>query len=233
MQEKDRIFLSSAEALTAVNIAFSQYPSQFNMISVVWPLVFGRDAYVMKDSNRRTIWAKTSRHAKLMQADENDLKHYIIARLAQLTPSSEQLAQICSQVFGTPARAGMKSPESGADGVWIDTDMADFKCLQCGNCCRTLNYRDGCSLGDYRRWQKLGRDDILAWVGKVKKNGHVVACRIWMEPGTNRYADVCPWLKPMDQSGHSQCTIYDLRPTICRQYPGTRKHGRLTGCRGV
>jgi Fe-S-cluster containining protein len=30
-----------------------------------------------------------------------------------------------------------------------------------------------------------------------------------------------------------RCTIHDIRPTICRQYPGSRKHARMTGCRGV
>jgi len=234
MPENERLFLSTQEALDAVNIAFSQYSLQFYLIEGLWPLVFGRDAYVMRDSNRPHFWAKTSKRSKLLPAGENDLKQWIVSHLQQSPPSLEQLAIICSLVFGTPVCTALESSTTnGLDGVWIKTDMADFKCLQCGHCCRTLNYRDGCSLDDYRRWQQLGRDDILAWVGTVRKNGSLVACRIWLEPGTNHYAEICPWLKQVDQSGRTTCTIHDVRPAICRQYPGTRKHARLTGCKGV
>ena len=233
MQEKDRFFLSTEEALAAVGLAFTQYPSQLNLISVIWPLVFGRESYVMRDSGRGTIWAKTSKRSKLISASEDSLKRLIVERLKQLPPPPQQLAKICSQVFGTRTVAGIKPIAQAPAGIWIDTDMADFRCIQCGRCCRKLNYRDGCSMDDYQRWQTLGRDDILAWVGTVSRDGRVIACRIWMEPGTNRYADVCPWLKQVDPSGRSMCTIHDVRPTVCRQYPGTRKHARMTGCQGV
>lgn len=234
MQNKDRLFLSIGEALDAISVALSQYSSQVNLISTVWPLVFGRDAYVTQDSGRRHFWAKTSKRSKLMSANENELKQWIVDHLKQSPPPLDQLAQICCQVFGTPARVALESSTTAEPaGVWIKTDMAGFKCIQCGHCCRTLNYRDGCSLDDYRCWQKMGRDDILEWVGVVRKNKDVIACRIWLEPGTNHYAKVCPWLKQVDQSGRTLCTIHDVRPTVCRQYPGTRKHARLTGCRGV
>ena len=117
--------------------------------------------------------------------------------------------------------------------VWVDTGMADFTCLRCGHCCRTLDYRDGCSVDDYRRWQALGREDILAWVGVVGQEGRIKAVRIWMEPGTNRYAEVCPWLGKTKDPKRFRCTIHEVRPMICRQYPGSRKHARMTGCRGV
>lgn len=234
MPENETLFLSPQEAVDAVKIAFSQYSSQFHLIEGVWPLVFGCNAYVIRDSNRRHFWAKTSERSKLMSAGEKDLKQWIVSHLKQSPPSLEQLAKICCMVFGTPVCATPElSTTNGPSGVWIKTDMADFKCLQCGHCCRTLNYRDGCSLDDYRCWQQLGRDDILEWVGTVFKNGSLVACRIWLEPGTNQYAQICPWLKQVDQSGRTTCTIHDVRPTICRQYPGTRKHARLTGCKGI
>lgn len=234
MQEEDGLFLSTREALDAVSFAFSQYPTQFNMISNVWALVFGSDTYVVRDSKKPHFWAKTSNRSKLVAAGEDDLKQWVVQRLKQSPPSLHMLAQICSQVFGASARAVLQ-PSTGKEtgGVWIKTDMADFKCIQCGHCCRTLNYSDGCSLEDFRRWRQLGRDDILAWVGTVRRKGRLIACRIWMEPGTNRYAAVCPWLKQVDQSGRTRCTIHEVRPSICRQYPGTRKHARMTGCQGV
>lgn len=233
MPDDERIFLSTRDALEAVSAAFAQYRSQLNLLAVVWPLVFGQDAFVIRDAKRRTIWAKRAKRSKLIAGDEDDLKQWIIARLKQSPPPPRRLAQICSHVFGTLTRAQSDPTPGETAGVWIDTDMADFECIQCGHCCRTLNYRDGCNLDDYTRWRELGRDDILDWVGTVRENGRVIACRIWMQPGTNQYADVCPWLKPVDQSGLSLCAIHDVRPTICRQYPGTRKHARMTGCRGV
>jgi Fe-S-cluster containining protein len=234
MQENGNLFLSAREAVEAVSIALCQYSFQFNLISAVWPLAFGRDAYVMRDSNRRDYWAKTAKHGKLLAAGEDDLKQLVANQLKQSWPPLDTLALICRQVFGTPTHAVLQSSTGeGTGGIWIKIDMTDFQCIQCGHCCRTLNYRDGCSLDDYRRWQKLGRDDILDWVGTVQKDGDIIACRIWMEPGTNQYAEICPWLQQVDRSGRSLCTIYDVRPTVCRQYPGTRKHARLTGCRGV
>ncbi len=234
MQEKDGLFLSTQEAVQAVNIALSRYSSQFNLIANVWPLVFGRDAYVIRDSTPRLFWVKTSSRSKLVSADEDDLKRLMMERLKRSPPSLSKLATICRQVFGTPTHH--VSDPSAAEkpaGIWIKTDMADFQCIRCGQCCQTLNYHDGCSLEDYRRWQELGRDDILAWVGTVRQNEVVITCRIWIEPGTNHYAEVCPWLKQIDQSGRTLCTIHTVRPTVCRQYPGTRKHARLTGCQGV
>ena len=233
MPENDRIFLSTGEALEAVRAAFTQYPSQVNLISVIWPLVFGHESYVMQDSNRRTIWVKTSKRSKLIAASEDDLKQRIVRRLKQSPPPLQQLASICSQVFGTRTCASSTPTLKTTAGIWIDTDMADFKCIQCGHCCQTLNYHDACSIDDYQRWQALGRTDILEWVGTICEEGEVIACRIWMEPGTNRYADTCPWLKQVDQSGRTRCTIYDVRPSVCRHYPGTRKHARMTGCLGV
>ena len=96
MPENERLFLSTQEALDAVNIAFSQYSSQFYLIEGLWPLVFGRDAYVMRDSKRPHFWAKTSKRSKLLSAGENDLKQWIVSHLQQSPPSLEQLAKFAA-----------------------------------------------------------------------------------------------------------------------------------------
>ena len=157
----------------------------------------------------------------------------VVDQLKRLPPDPEHLARICSQVFGVHACAGSGPEPDACPGIWIDTDMANFSCTQCGHCCRTLNYHDGCSVDDYQRWQDLGRSDILDWVGVVRQHGQVTACRIWLTPGTNDFAETCPWLTRSPDPNRYVCTIHDVRPTICRQYPGSRKHARMTGCRGV
>lgn len=233
MQQKSRRFYSIAETIEALRIAFAQYPSQLNLLRLVWPMVFGDNAYLITDTPHPRIWAKRPDRKKPFSADEATLKKQIIDQLAALPPDPGQLAGICVHVFGTPAEAGTARNGTGPPGIWIETDMGGFACTRCGHCCRTLDYRDGCTLADYRRWQALGRRDILAWVGTVRRDGKVVACRIWMEPGTNRYAETCPWLKAESGTRRTVCTIHDVRPMVCRHYPGSRKHARLTGCRGV
>ena len=233
MPEKERLFLTIDEALEAVRGDFVQYASQLNLLSVIWPMVFGEGAYVLQDARSRSVWAKIPGKTKLIPSSEDDLKQRIVDQLKRLPPDPEHLARICSMVFGAHVKADSGPEPDLLPGIWIDTDMADFVCTQCGRCCRTLNYHDGCSVTDYELWQDLGRTEILDWVGTIRQNGRVTACRIWILPGTNRFAETCPWLSMSSDRDHYVCTIHDVRPTICRQYPGSRKHARMTGCRGV
>ncbi len=233
MHASDRFFLTPDQALEAVSRAFAQYPAQLKLLCTLWPMVFGEDAYVYHDPGRRVVWAKRDGRARLVRVGEDDLKRWTVERMRQVPPPLNLLARILAQVFGVRCVAGPGPDANATDGIWVATDMGDFVCTRCGHCCRNLNYRDGCTPDDYARWQALGRSDILEWVGTVRRQGRVVACRIWMLPGTNRYADACPWLSTADPGGPATCTIHDLRPAVCRSYPGSRKHARLTGCSGV
>ncbi len=233
MQETERLFLSINQALDAVRIAFSQYSSQLNLLTVIWPMVFGDGAYTHQDGRNSTVWAKIPGDGKLILSSEDDLKQRILEQFQLFPPAPEHLARICSLVFGVHGCAGTGPAPDSAPGIWIDTDMAGFVCTRCGHCCRTLNYHDGCSLADYNRWLDLGRTDILDWVGTVRQNDRVIGCRIWMLPGTNRFAERCPWLARSSDRECYVCTIHDVRPAICRHYPGSRKHARMTGCSGV
>lgn len=233
MSETGKLFLTFEEAVEAIRIALERYPSQLNLMAVLWPMVFGEQAYLLPDDRRQAAWVKACGGGTLQLLGQAQLQQRLLDHLKRLPPPLEHLARICALVFG--ARAGV-DPGSGSDApgaLWVETQMTDFVCTRCGRCCRTLSYHDGCALDDYRRWQELGRSDILQWVGTVRQAGRIVACRIWIEPGTNRYAPCCPWLKAADPPGRWTCTIHALRPTICRSYPGSRKHARMTGCRGV
>jgi hypothetical protein len=233
MPKPDRRFLTIEAALEAIDRALGQYPGQLNLLSVLWPMVFGKDAYLLVADRRQSAWAKIPGKTKLVAAGEDDLKRWIMGHLRRSPPAPGRLAPIAAMVFGVHAQAQAGSEPKTPSGVWIDTDMAGFVCTQCGHCCLTLDYREGCTPADVARWQAIGRDDILEWVGTVPRNGPVVACRIWMVPGTNRYADRCPWLAVSPEHGRYVCTIHEVRPAVCRQYPGSRKHARLTGCKGV
>jgi hypothetical protein len=233
MPAKERQFFTIDQAIDAIRIDFEQYPCQVNLFSTLWPMVFGDDAYVIRDPNRQTVWAKTPFAKKPYQVQADELGQQIIRHLKQDPVSPEHIARICTRVFQTVVVADRGPEKDASFGIWINTDMEGFVCTQCGRCCRMLNYHDGCSVADYQRWQDLGRTDILDWVGTIRQKGQVTACRIWMLPGTNRLAETCPWLKKSPDRDRYVCTIHDVRPTICRQYPGSRKHARMTGCGGV
>lgn len=235
MSERETLFLTPDEARDAIARDFSQYPDQPKLLASLVPLVFGDDAYLIQEPNRRRVWLKSPRLEKPAALAVDRLGESVLQQLDRQPPSPEQMARICTRVFQTPVTPGRSRGRDGQflPGFWVRTGMDAFVCLQCGRCCRKLDYRDGCSVADYRRWLESGRSDILKWVGTVKRNGEVIRCRIWMVPGTNRYAEICPWLKRGNAPNRYVCTIHDVRPTICRQYPGTRKHARMTGCRAV
>ena len=73
---------------------------------------------------------------------------------------------------------------------------------------------------------------ILERVMVIRQRDGTVAYRIWMDPETRKIQDGCPWLKKDSESNRHLCLIHDVRPAICRQYPGSRKHARMTGCPG-
>jgi Fe-S-cluster containining protein len=233
MPIKKWLFLSVDQAVDAIASDFAQYPPQVSLYSTLWPIVYGNSAYLIPASAGTTMWAKMRAVEQPVQVDLADLGQWIVRHLKQSDIPLESLARICRLVFQTPAVHHMDSGGEERAGVWINPAMDDFACLQCGHCCRTLEYQDGCRVSDYRRWRELGRDDILEWVGTTRKAGKLIACKIWMVPGTNRFADQCPWLQKLNDQNRYACAIYDLRPTICREYPGSRKHARMTGCRGV
>jgi hypothetical protein len=83
-------------------------------------------------------------------------------------------------------------------------------------------------------WQDLERTDILDWVGIVRHNWqrHRLS---YLDDAGNQSST------PGSAHGLKSCLTgtatgapsMSIRPTICRQYPGSRKHARMTGCRGV
>ena len=233
MTKAERLYLTRDQAIDAIARDFKQYPSQFNLLASLMKMVLGGDAYLLKGGKDAKLWIKTPDRKKPFQIDEERVGALLVHKLQTAPPPIEHLANVCSRVFQTPVMPAWDTDDPSSSGVWVETGMVAFVCRQCGHCCQTLDYQDGCSVTDYHRWQKLGRHDILAWVGTVKHKGQIRSCRIWMIPGSNRYADRCPWLKSSPENSRYVCTIHDVRPTICREYPGSRKHARMTGCRGI
>ena len=233
MPDSRRLFLTINQAIQAIANDLNQYPPQLNTLSTLLTMAFGDDAYLLKASDGSRVWVNAPCLVKPCAMPIDALGGWIVDQMKKQAMSPDRLAGICTRVFQTPVVAAVGDNGVDPAGVWVNTGMDGFKCRQCGRCCKVLNYRNGCSVSDYRRWVASNRDDIIPWVGVVRKKGRIVACRIWMVPGTNRFADACPWLKRADRPNRYVCSIHDVRPSICRQYPGSRKHARMTGCRGV
>lgn len=89
------------------------------------------------------------------------------------------------------------------------------QCLMCGDCCKSFGGHLHATTADLKRWQELGRDDILAHVGS---HGY-----LWVEAHTHHIVQECPFLKALDEE-RCGCSIHEVKPDICRAYP-TLAHG--------
>jgi len=233
VNHKDKLFLTVEDALASIQQALFQYSFSLNLLSTLWPLVFGDDSYFQQVSRTRCLWVKLPDQKKLVKLRQTELKELVAAQLQKSVPDLDRLAELCRLIFGVPVTIAYGKENDVTPGVWIETDMDRFVCTRCGHCCRSLEYKNGASRSDYQRWQNLDRQDILDRVSVVRDKGQIILCRIWIDPVTNDFTEICPWLEKIPDRNEYRCKIHDLRPRVCRQYPGSRKHARLTGCKGV
>ena len=227
MDNQRATFLSCTEALTAVGQDFSQYPPQQSLYLKLVSMVATERVMVSLDSRHSGVWLQERGRRRRRLLSPRQLGAYLLERLSAHPISAERLAMICSLVFEVRATAGCCGGETG---IWLETEMDRFVCRQCGLCCRSLNYHDGLTRNDIERWQSMGRSDLLAWVRTYRRQDRITGYRIWVPPGTDCVAGTCPWLNAEAGQGRWTCRIHELKPEICRQYPGSRKHARLTGC---
>jgi hypothetical protein len=108
-----------------------------------------------------------------------------------------------------------------------------FKCKQCGHCCMNLNaHYMSVPQEDVDRWHEAGRHDILEWVASIPVGDGEFMNDIWISPTTGEEARRCPWLRKLPRKDQYICRIQDLKPTVCRVFPQSRKHAEKCGCKG-
>jgi len=232
MNENEKIFLSPKQVLNAIRIDFKQYDSQFDLFQELCPIITDNRNIVIKDGKNACMLITRGRKSEVRRMNVHDLGDYLFTTLNEKTYPLSIIADICSKAFQIKTVVGQKDKD-GSKGIWIETEMAHFKCRQCGNCCRKLEYRNDCTEEDYRRWEALGRKDIIEKVMIIQSGTRMPVYKIWKEPGTSRLYPECPWLIPSVSKGRYECQIQDVKPEFCRQYPLTRKHAVMTGCKGV
>jgi Fe-S-cluster containining protein len=229
MEKKHTVFLNSTEILRAIKNDMTQYPSQLIILRCLAQLILGEKILIQEDKHQTGLWIGLGRKGKCRLITYDHLPEYLYSELEKSHPSIETLAKICGCIFQERAYTG--SRKFGEEkGVFIETNMENFRCLQCGQCCRFLDYHKELGHEDYLLWQSLGRTDIMKRVGLIRKKGEIVSYRIWIDPLTHQLLEGCPWLKKDSEHNRFICLIHNVRPGICRQYPGSRKHARMTGC---
>ncbi len=229
---KEILFLTRREVLRAIHMDFQQYAPQIDTWRKISPMVLGDDTRLVEDGGRQRLWLVKGRKQRRRPIQAKDLGALLLRRLETSDPSLVELAGVCQIIFQTNVRAG-PSRDGRIKGLHIETGMEDFHCQKCGKCCRNLDYHDQLNEKDYALWQQLGRQDLLQWVRPVHAGGRIHSYRIWVPPGSVSAAAVCPWLRRVGSGEEEwQCAIHDVKPEICRQYPGTRKHALMTGCPG-
>lgn len=237
MDGNEQIFLSMEEAISAIRIDFCHYPPQTQLFVDLSSLILDPDTRVVNDARYNGLWISTPgrrRTGRMRKIAPLALGRMLIDTLSTSPPPARVMAEICRRTFLTHAAPSDNGPGAKA-GVWIYMDMEGFRCKQCGRCCCELNYRHELSSDDYRRWQELGREDILERVATITRNGQIDSYAMWIAPGTRHFLEICPWLMPAPAKNKAVrwiCSIHDIKPDICREYPGTKKHAMMTGCIG-
>ena len=108
-----------------------------------------------------------------------------------------------------------------------------FSCKQCGSCCTNIPGAFSHTLDkkDVERWAYHERDDILEWVVSMNYGNDYVVYECWFDPETGEEVDHCPWLSKSN-NGKYVCTINDVKPNYCRDWPHNRDDAESTGCKG-
>lgn len=229
------LFLTLPQAVTAICLDFRGYDAQPMLFSEILRTLFDSEITFKREPEREGLWISGRRHGRMHWLEGIDLVermcHLVTEAHAQSRIGPEKMASLCRQVFQAACQA-VRDPESGQWGVRVQTDMSTFECRQCGQCCRQLDYRNGITKEDVDRLKQLGRSDVLEWVRTVRSASGDTVYRIWVTPGTNQFADPCPFLKRGSSHDRWICSIHDVKPHICSNYPVSRKHAQMTGCPG-
>lgn len=231
MVERDSVFLTIKEAIEAVCRDFRQYEPQVLLFREIISVLSKDDVIAKHEMGKEGLWIRKSGEPKMRWLEGLQLIDCMCDILSKARPDPAVMAGVCARVFQTRAFQD-KDPATGGSGVRVLTGMEDFACRQCGKCCQNLDYHNEVTAEDVAYWKRTGRSDILEWVGLFKKDGQGTVYRIWIKPGTRTFAETCPFLQKKPDQNAWICSIHDVKPRICREYPVSRKHAVMTGCPG-
>ncbi len=118
--------------------------------------------------------------------------------------------------------------------TWGHLEATKFNCTKCGKCCVDSLYMGTLSAceEDLARWEDAERYDILDTAYIFYWGDHRTA-DLWMDPktGDENISDTCPWVKKIGEDLW-HCSIHELRPNVCRDYPVDEEQAEGFGCPG-
>jgi Fe-S-cluster containining protein len=229
--EKASIFLTTREAIQAIIADFRQYDPQIILFSGIIHLITNNQIHLKRTPGKNGAWISQPGTSRMKWLEGPELVDYMCDTIFRTRWHPDLLAAACSRIFQARAMPD-EDAASGEVGVRIETHMESFVCRLCGHCCRFLDYYNEVTAEDVAIWKRSGRNDILKWVHKIRCDGQPEKYQAWVVPGTQKQVDTCPFLQKDSDTGHWKCRIHDAKPAICRQYPLSRKHAIMTGCRG-
>ena len=229
--EKEYIFLTIEQARRAITIDFRQYDPQILLFCSIIGLISDHAIRFKREPDKGGLWVNQTGSPNMRWLEGDRLVEFMCSAVNNAKWTPELLATVSSRVFHSRVQTAT-DPETGRMGVRIETQMASFACRQCGRCCSALDYRYEVNEEDVLRWKALDRRDILQWVERVDCHKGRTGYRVWVVPGTHKRSESCPFLKKNPANNLWVCQIHTVKPQICRNYPVSRKHALMTGCRG-
>lgn len=187
-----------------------------------------------KEPNRdeKGVWfkAKGAKKEKFIRAF--DFKEVAIELIPDVLAKTDEIAKVYKWTMWVKASPGKGT--DGENGIWVETEMEKFHCIQCGNCCRNLGdaFSTSVDMAEINRWRSEDRWDILSWVDIFDFDGEEAFGDIWISPNTGDAVSRCPWLRKLPRQDKYKCRIHDTKPAHCRNYPKSKKHALTTGCKG-
>jgi len=241
MTEKALKFLSLEDAINEVFLDLAVNPEKWYDLAL-FAKVYG---FLTKGNARpgtkcfneparevRGIWFKARGAKKEKFIRAFDFKELAIDLIPKVVSKTDEIEKMYEWTMWVTASVGKNA--KGKDGLWVETEMEKFHCIQCGNCCRNLfdAYATSVDKDEINRWRVQERWDILQWVEIYDFTGEAAFGDIWISPNTGDEVNRCPWLRKLPKQENYKCRIHDTKPAHCRNYPKSKKHALTTGCKG-
>jgi len=241
MTDKILNFLTSEDAINEVFLELAVNPDKWYDLAlftrVYGYLTKGQAKPETKHFNKSGweesgIWFKAGGAKKEKFIRAFDFKELAIDLIQKVVSQADEIAQVYEWTMWVKATPG--KGDGGEDGIWVETEMEKFHCIQCGNCCRNLSdaYVTSVDKDEIIRWRTEKRWDILRWVSIFESGGETVFGDLWISPNTGDELTRCPWLRKLPRQDKYKCRIQDTKPAHCRNYPKSKKHALTTGCKG-
>ena len=229
--EKHKKFLTIREAIRDI-IDNLLRPDCVEEIAEIYSFLEGGKARSIKvthplmDNNAPGILYKPEKSDDEEFYDWREFEDLLTRALEDKLP--EDVARVYTKVLWVNTYAGT-GVEGGEEGIWVETEMENFNCKQCGHCCIHLSdaYCNSVLDEDVDRWKSEDRYDILKFVDQSSFFND-----IWINQETGKELGRCPWLKRLPKNDKYICRIHHTKPTHCRNYPHSKRHVLTTGCKG-